>query len=100
MQQCLLVLVVTPAIRDAVVDWLLGREDVRGFSSFPISGHGVSVHAMTIAEQVAGGQKQVVFQTVLPEATAKDVLAALQEEFSGSGMHYWLLPALSAGHIE
>jgi hypothetical protein len=76
------------------------RDDVSGFTSIPISGHGVSVHAMTTAEQVAGRQKQVMFQMHLAEPVARDILEAAQQSFSGSGMHYWLLPVLSAGHIE
>ncbi|MEE9493909.1 MAG: DUF3240 family protein [Gammaproteobacteria bacterium] len=100
MEQCLLVLVVTPSIESAVIDWLLERDDVSGFTSIAISGHGVSVHSMTTAEQVAGRQKQVMFQMHLPELVARDVLKAAQQSFSGSGMHYWLLPVLSVGHIE
>lgn len=100
MEQCLLVLVVTPSIESAVIDWLLERDDIAGFTSIPISGHGVSVHSMTTAEQVAGRQKQVMFQMHLAEPVAHDILKAAQYIFSGSGMHYWLLPVLSAGHIE
>ncbi len=100
MQQCLLVLIVTPTIENELIDWILDREDISGFSSLVISGHGVSAHALTAAEQVAGKQKQLMFQMLLPEAAARDVLAAAQQSFSGSGMHYWLLPALAGGHIE
>lgn len=100
MQQCLLVLIVTPSIESAVIDWLLERDDITGFTSMPTNGHGVSVHSMTIEEQVAGRQKQIMFQMHLPEAVASDILMAAQQSFSGSGMHYWLSPVLSAGRIE
>lgn len=100
MEQCLLVLVVKPSIENAVIDWLLEHDDISGFTSIPISGHGVSVHSMTIAEQVAGRQKQVMFQMHLPELVARNILDAAEQLFRGSGMHYWLLPVLSAGHIE
>ena len=62
MEQCLLVLVVKPSIENAVIDWLLEHDDISGFTSIPISGHGVSVHSMTIAEQVAG-QKRLLKQS-------------------------------------
>ena len=100
MEECLLVLVVTPTIRNAVIDWLLEREDITGFTSMPVEGHGVSVHSMTLAEQVAGSQKQVMFLMHLPETVARNLLAAAQEQFGGSGMHYWLSPVLMAGRIE
>ena len=97
---CLLNLVVTPAIEDAMSDWLLAREDVSGFSSHAIAGHGSSEHAMSLAEQVAGRRRQVLFQTHLPCDTAHALIEAVKAEFKGSGMHYWLLPALASGHVE
>lgn len=99
MEQCLLVLIVTPTIESTVIDWLLDHEDIAGFTSIPTSGHGVSTHSMSTAEQVAGRQKQIMFQMHLPEPVARDILAAIQQSFSGSGMHYWLLPVLEAGNI-
>ena len=53
-ENCLLNLVVTPEVEDAVADWLLEYPTVTGFSSYPISGHGSSEQRMTLAEQVAG----------------------------------------------
>lgn len=100
MDQCLLSLVVTPSIESAVIDWLLERNDITGFTSMQVSGHGVSAHSLTAAEQVAGRQKQVMFQLHLPESVARELLQSIREVFSGSGMHYWLSPVLSAGHID
>ena len=100
MERCLLVLVVKPPIESAVIDWLLERDDIAGFTSIPVNGHGVSVHSLTAAEQVAGRQKRVMFQMHLAEPVARNILKAAQDTFRGSGMHYWLLPVLSAGHIE
>jgi hypothetical protein len=100
MQDCLLVLIVSPSVEHAVVDWLLENETVPGFTSQPISGHGSSPHALTTAEQVAGRQRQVQFQLHLPEATARTLVTALRRDFRGSGMHYWILPLLEAGHLD
>ncbi len=100
MEQCLLVLIVTPSLENAVIDWLLERDDIAGFTSMPTNGHGVSIHSMTTAEQVAGRQKQVMLQMHLPEPEARDILMAAQQSFSGCGMHYWLSPILLAGHID
>jgi len=99
MEQCLLVLIASPSIENAVVDWLLDRDDIPGFTSAPISGHGASALSMTAAEQVAGRQRQVMFQMHLPEAVARTVIDDAQGFFRGSGLHYWLTPVLTAGHM-
>lgn len=97
---CLLNLVVTPEVEDAVTDWLLEREEVSGFSSYPISGHGSSARAMTLAEQVAGKRRQILFQLHLETTRAQRLLTSIKQDFNGSGMHYWLLPLLEAGHVD
>jgi len=98
-ENCLLNLVVTPEVEDAVTDWLLERDQVAGFSSHPIAGHGSSEHAMTLAEQVAGRRRQILFQLHLPVADARVLLDAIRQEFRGSGMHFWLIPVLDSGHV-
>lgn len=98
-EQCLVNLVVSPQAGDAVTDWLLEQDQVSGFSSYPIAGHGSSPHAMSLAEQVAGKQRQLLFQLHLPITHAQQLISALKRDFSGSGMHYWLLPVLDAGHL-
>jgi len=97
---CLLNLVVTPQVADAVTDWLLEHEAISGFTSLAIAGHGSSAHAMSLAEQVAGKRHQVLFQLHLPLAEARDLLPALKTDFGGSGLHYWLLPVLESGHLD
>jgi hypothetical protein len=100
MDECLLVLIVTPTIENAMVDWLLERDDVPGFTSAPINGHGASTHSLTAAEQVAGRQRQVMFQLHLPRAAADSLVGAIRDTFGGSGMHYWLTPVLVSGHLQ
>jgi hypothetical protein len=96
----LLSLVVSPAVEDVIVDWLLERSEVSGFTSYPVSGHGASVHAMNLAEQVAGRRRQILFQTHLPKSRAEKVVAELKRDFAGSGMHYWILPLSASGHLD
>ncbi len=97
---CLLNLVVTPEVEDAVSDWLLENPAVAGFSTHPIAGHGSSEHAMSLAEQVAGRRRQLLFQLYLSCADSRVLLDALRDKFRGSGMHYWLTPVLEAGHVD
>jgi hypothetical protein len=36
---------------------------------------------------------------LLPEETAQAVLAGLGDDFGGSGIHYWLVPAIAQGRL-
>jgi len=100
MADCLLNLIVPPQVEDALAEWLLERADVPGFSSAPVSGHGSSEQSMTLAEQVAGRSRRVMFFLHLPRTEAERLLAALRQAFQGSGLHYWLVPVLDFGHID
>jgi hypothetical protein len=100
MTDCLLHLICSPTLEDSLAEWLLERAEVPGFPSLPISGHGSSERSMTLAEQVAGRSRRVLFMLELPEPTARALVEAVRAEFAGSGLHYWLLPMLAAGHID
>jgi len=99
MEQCMLFIVATPAVEQTLVDWLLAREDVSGFSSAPVRGHGTAHEKLSMSEQVEGRQNQLMFYTQVPLDTARAVVASLREEFRGAGLHYWILPAVEGGHI-
>lgn len=96
----LLSLVVSPLIEDAVVDQFLEHDAVSGFTSYPINGHGASIHSLSPAEQVSGRQRQILFQTYMTQPEVEALLSQLQDTFSGSGIHYWVTPLITAGRIE
>ncbi len=98
-REILLSIVVSPSVEDNLVDWLLAREEVTGFTSFPVSGHGSSIHSMSLAEQVAGRQRKILFQTHLPEPRALNLVEELKRDFQNCGIHYWLTPLLAGGHL-
>jgi hypothetical protein len=100
MADCLLNLIVPPQIEDAVAEWLLERDDVPGFSSMPVAGHGSSEKSMTLAEQVAGRSRRVMFVTHVPSATVQVLLADLRSAFPASGLHYWVLPVAEFGRLD
>ncbi len=95
----LLSLVVSPMIEDSLVDWLLARDEVPGFTSAAVNGHGSSTHSMSLAEQVSGRRRQVLFQLHLPALQAQSLVTALKRDFGDSGIHYWLVPVLACGHL-
>lgn len=99
MSDTVLYLIVPPRAEDPLAEWLLEREDVPGFTSLPVSGHGSSESSMSLAEQVAGRSRRVLFMLHLPQPVAETLLAALAEDFRGGDLHYWLVPALKAGRF-
>ena len=100
MANCLLNLIVPPQVEDALAEWLLERDDVPGFSSTPVAGHGSSEKSMTLAEQVAGRSRRVMFVTHVPSDTAKALLDDLRAAFAGSGLHYWVVPVAEFGRLD
>ncbi|HBG31165.1 DUF3240 family protein [Candidatus Macondimonas diazotrophica] len=98
--EMLLTLVVGPALSDAVIDWLLVQDDLRGFSSHHGAGHGQDPNSLSATEQVAGRQARVFFNLMLPAARFPDVLARLRAAFSGADLHYWAVPVIHSGHLE
>ena len=99
MEDCLLVLFVAPEIEDPLIDWLLEREDVPGFSTQCVSGHGAPPASLRLAELVAGRRPRARVEIALPRVVAPALLEALRRAFGGSGLHYWLLPLLEAGRV-
>jgi len=99
MSDTVLYLVIPPRAEDLLTEWLLEREDVLGFTSLPVSGHGSSESSMSLAEQVAGRSRRVLFMLHLPLSIAETLLAELAEEFRGGDVHYWLVPALKSGRL-
>lgn len=100
MDEVLLTLITVPDIEETLVDWLLARDDISGFSSGAISGHGTQHARLSMAEQVSGRQRQALIQIQAPRATAETLLEELKRDFAGTGIHYWMAPLLAAGHLE
>jgi len=98
-EQVLIVLTVAPTLETQLIDWLLARSDVAGFSSCAIHGHGSRHDHLSIAEQVTGRQRRLQFQLQLDRRHYGSVLADLGTDFAGTDLHYWVTPILAAGHL-
>jgi len=97
--RCLLVLVSRPEVEESLVDWLLGRTEISGFSSHKIDGHSRDHMQLSLAEQVTGRRQQVMFQVELRYDEAQILLQKLKLYFPGMGVHYWMTPVLESGRI-
>lgn len=100
MKQCLLIIVTPHALEESLVDWLLERDALSGFSSMRIDGHGSRHTELSLAEQVLGRQRKVMFQVHTECALIETLLAALRCDFTGAGLHYWVMPLVDAGRID
>ena len=94
----LLSIIAPPTMEEELIDWLLIQPNISGFTSQTAYGHG-SGHEMSLAEQVTGRRRQLTFWVELEKRLAESTLADLKQTFSGSGLHYWLLPLAESGSI-
>jgi hypothetical protein len=95
----LVTLNVSPLLEERITDCLLALESEQGFSSFPVSAHHHENKELSLAEQVMGKQKKIRFQIAVDEQALAQLLAQLRQEFSGSGLHYRVLPVIENGVI-
>lgn len=90
---------VPPGLEEETVDCLLMLESEYGFSSFPVNSHDHKNEGLSLVEQVSGRQKKIRFQMYVPEDGLAQLLDQLKDEFSGSGIKYWVLPVIENGII-
>jgi hypothetical protein len=95
----LLILNAPSSLEEGVVDCLLTLESEHGFSSFPVNVHHHENKGLSLAEQVSGRQKQICFQIHIDEDGSRLLLKRLQQDFSGAGIQYWVLPMLENSEI-
>ena len=90
---------VSSVLEEAMVDCLLTFETAQGFSSFPVNAHDHRHRGLSIAEQVTGRQRKMRFQMYIDKEHLPDLLTKIKTEFTGTGLHYWVVPVLEHGEI-
>lgn len=98
MTEFLLRLNIPPGLEEDVVDFLLSSDEIAGYQSYPIRGHG-RIGAMSIAEQVAGRRDRIQFEIVLDEAVLDSTLQRLKAAFPISDVIFWVMPVLRSGRL-
>lgn len=96
-QEYLVMLNVPPALEGVVVDNLLMMEFERGFSGSLVYSHHHENKGLSLAEQVTGRQKRICFQMYVDGTNLALLLTTLRENFSNSGIQYWVMPVLQSG---
>ncbi len=97
--QVLLTLICTPSLERTITDWLLDQEDLAGFTSMKINGHGSDPDSLSLIEQVQGSRKQIMFQIQMTSERAEVVINDLKLDLKGAKIHYWLVPVIDAGQL-
>ncbi|MEZ5758198.1 MAG: DUF3240 family protein [Emcibacteraceae bacterium] len=99
MSLCMLSLIVPVAIESTIIDWLLEQDEIKGFNSLSLDGHGAHENAMTLSERVTGKSVKKMFQSHVTEVQAKDILGRLKKDFANADIHYMIRPLLDAGNL-
>ena len=100
MKPMLLTLIARPDVEEVVIDWLLGREELTGFTGQAAYGHSSEHGGFSLVEQVTGRQRRAMFHVQIDEGQADALLAAMRGELAGLGLRYWLTPMVATGVIE
>lgn len=86
-------------MEETLIDWLLTQEDISGFSSMEIYGHGSRSTHLSLLEQVTGRQKRIQFLIHTQTEAAHRLVMDLQQRYPNTGLHYMVTPVLEAGQI-
>lgn len=91
--QSLLIIVVSPSLEEMLVDVLLEKPEISGFTSSEVSGHGVDGAALSLREQVTGRQKRIQFMVYGLSQDLQKIAASLKTQFEQADIRYFLIPA-------
>lgn len=97
--EMLVVLNVSPALEERVVDWLLARSE-GGFTSSPVSGHSTRHDHLSAAEQVAGQQRRQQFSVQMPADDVDSFLEGLRTSLGAADVRFWVLPVTRCGTFD
>ncbi len=96
--QTLLVLNINPNLEEDLVDYLLSISELKGFTSYPVRGHGDHAN-LSLAEQVSGRRKRTQVEIILNEDSVESVLSGLAESV-GRDITWWQHPVSASGSFD
>ncbi len=99
MSELCLTLLCPPALEEKLLDLLLMSPEATVFTSAPVAAHGLAFGRLSASEQVLGRAQATQIQVLLDQTKKDAVLAAVQTQFAGAGLRYWLTPVSEEGAI-
>jgi hypothetical protein len=94
---CMLILNAAPALEEELIDYLLMLEEVEGFTSCAVYGHGQH-HGLSTAEQVTGKRKRIQYELLVDARHVPAILSGLAESV-GRDIVYWQMPVHNFGRV-
>ena len=95
---CILMLNVAPELEEDLVDYLLSIEQIVGFSSYTVYGHGQQ-QGLSVAEQVSGRRKRSQYELIVKKSIIPLIISGLAEAV-GRDIIYWQQPVSNFGRLE
>ena len=93
----ILVLNIAPDLEESLIDYLLSFEEIEGFTSFQVHGHGEH-HRLSVTEQVSGRRRRAQYEIFLDLAAIPMILEGLASAV-GRDVVYWQQTARNFGRI-
>lgn len=93
----MLVLNTAPELEENLIDYLLSFEQVEGFTSYQVHGHGEHRN-LSVTEQVTGRRKRSQYEIFLASSAIAKVLEGLASAV-GRDIVYWEQTARNFGRI-
>lgn len=97
MTEQMLTAVFPEAIRDEVIDALIGLQEITGFNLSAIDGYSREHSQYDIGEQVTGYRRMCRLEVAHLQEHQALLLSALAGVASASHLHYWIMPLLDSG---
>ena len=96
--QTMLLLNINPRLEEDLVDYLLSKEFIDGFTSYTVHGHGIHSD-MSLTEQVSGRRKRIQVEAILNKENIDELLDGLKENV-GTDIVYWEQVISNKGRID
>jgi hypothetical protein len=96
--QTLLLLNINPGLEEDLVDYLLAKDFIDGFTSYTVYGHGIHSD-MSLTEQVSGRRKRLQVEAILEKENVDELLAGLKQNV-GTDIVYWEQSISNKGRID
>ena len=93
----MLVLNIAPELEEDLIDYLLGLEEIEGFTSYQVHGHG-EYQSLSVAEQVTGLRKRSQYEIFIASSAIPKVLEGLSSAV-GKDIVYWEQAVRNFGRI-
>lgn len=94
-----LTLICPPTVEEKLLDALLSAVGDEVFTSTPTHSHGTAQGRLTPTERVLGRSRAVQVQVLLTHVELPLLLAQLQQEFTGTGLRYWVTSVTAEGEF-